>query len=380
MTIEETNTDLEKIAMKRAEVQEEISRIITSFSSQGAQLVDVKSLLPARTLIDLYGENLRERAYTTYDPVFGEQMLRPDFTVPVVQMHVESLQDQAQYSYFGQVWRRSKIGGNTPTEYLQVGYENFGNVNTEQADASVFAMFKSLLSRVDVTAITGDIGLIFAAIDCLETSEPRKQALRRHVWRPYRFDRLLTRFSREKSKSSGHRKSVTRAKNKNVREVIENSGIYIGLRSISEIIERIDALEVDANTPPLSGEQMLMINEILTLECPVAEAAERLSEITLGAPKMQQSVNKLEARKIALDNIGIDTDQLLFRVAYGRESLEYYDGFVFGFNAKNSCDLPQIAQGGRYDAMTRVLGNGKVIPAVGGIIRPEALVTLQKEG
>lgn len=125
---------------------------------------------------------------------------------------------------------------------------------------------------------------------------------------------------------------------------------------------------------------MLMINEILTLECPVAEAAERLSEITLGAPKMQQSVNKLEARKIALDNIGIDTDQLLFRVAYGRESLEYYDGFVFGFNAKNSCDLPQIAQGGRYDAMTRVLGNGKVIPAVGGIIRPEALVTLQKEG
>ena len=33
-----------------------------------------------------------------------------------------------------------------------------------------------------------------------------------------------------------------------------------------------------------------------------------------------------------------------------------------------------VASGGRYDALTTVLGSGRAIPAVGGIIRPDALV------
>ena len=46
-------------------------------------------LQPAETLLDLYGEDIRARAYVTHDPVLGEAMLRPDFTVPVVQMHMD---------------------------------------------------------------------------------------------------------------------------------------------------------------------------------------------------------------------------------------------------------------------------------------------------
>ena len=45
-------------------------------------------LQPAGTLLDLYGEDIRARAYVTDDPVRGEMMLRPDFTVPVVQAHM----------------------------------------------------------------------------------------------------------------------------------------------------------------------------------------------------------------------------------------------------------------------------------------------------
>ncbi|MDC3265334.1 hypothetical protein OAU61_04555, partial [Planktomarina temperata] len=41
-------------------------------------------LQPADVLLDLYGEDIRARAYVTSDPLRGEQMLRPDFTVPVV--------------------------------------------------------------------------------------------------------------------------------------------------------------------------------------------------------------------------------------------------------------------------------------------------------
>ena len=66
-----------------------------------------------------------------------------------------------------------------------------------------------------------------------------------------------------------------------------------------------------------------------------------------------------------------------FDAAFGR-NLEYYEGFVFEITAPadsgKQSDLPPLAGGGRYDAMTQRLGAAQPIPAVGGMIRPEALL------
>lgn len=61
-----------------AEVRDEVGRLMSGFIANGAQPVEPAALLPADILIDLYGEDLRARAYTTHDPVEGELMLRPD--------------------------------------------------------------------------------------------------------------------------------------------------------------------------------------------------------------------------------------------------------------------------------------------------------------
>jgi ATP phosphoribosyltransferase regulatory subunit len=50
--------------------------------------------------------------------------------------------------------------------------------------------------------------------------------------------------------------------------------------------------------------------------------------------------------------------------------MEYYDGMTFSFVAEGHADWPPVATGGRYDALAAVLGQGRAIPAVGGIIRP----------
>ncbi len=57
--------------------------------------------------------------------------------------------------------------------------------------------------------------------------------------------------------------------------------------------------------------------------------------------------------------------------------MEYYDGFVFGFYSPDRPDLPPIATGGRYDALTRRLGDGTAIPAVGGVLRPDLMLMLE---
>ena len=86
----------------------------------------------------------------------------------------------------------------------------------------------------------------------------------------------------------------------------------------------------------------------------------------------------MAARLDALAARGIAVDTLDFEASHGRTTLEYYDGFVFSFLAADP-DLPPVASGGRYDALTTVLGQGRSIPAVGGVIRPGIVADL-KEG
>ena len=76
----------------------------------------------------------------------------------------------------------------------------------------------------------------------------------------------------------------------------------------------------------------------------------------------------------ALASRGVDVETLAFEASHGRTALEYYDGFVFSFLADG---MPPVASGGRYDALTAVLGSGAFIPAVGGVIRPGLVAGLK---
>ena len=85
-------------------------------------------------------------------------------------------------------------------------------------------------------------------------------------------------------------------------------------------------------------------------------------------------------RVASLSAAGVDVAALPFEPNFGRTTMEYYDGFVFGFWSATRADLPPVASGGRYDALTRILGNGRAIPAVGGVIRPELVTQLTAGG
>ena len=88
-------------------------------------------------------------------------------------------------------------------------------------------------------------------------------------------------------------------------------------------------------------------------------------------------MDRFAQRLDALTARGIAVETLPFEASLGRTSMEYYDGFVFSFHATG--DMPAVASGGRYDALTAVLGQGRSIPAVGGIIRPQLVADLRGE-
>jgi ATP phosphoribosyltransferase regulatory subunit len=100
---------------------------------------------------------------------------------------------------------------------------------------------------------------------------------------------------------------------------------------------------------------------------PLAEAADQLADLSREFPALWTAVSTVKARAEALGDLAKDA---MFEGSYGRTAMEYYDGFVFGFTLGGR----SVATGGRYDTLTRILGNGRGIPAVGGIIRPDLLI------
>ena len=333
--------------------------LLKRFEEAGAVRIEPGYLQPAEVLLDLYGEDIRARAYRTDDPVFGEQMLRPDFTVPVVQAHMESGQSGARYTYAGPVWRRQDFDSDRAREFWQVGAEIIGDSDQPRADAEIFKLIADALGDLETRPVTGDLALIFGAINALKTSEARKTALRRHVWRPARFQSLLDRFSGRKTFDC------------DTREHTPSDAPPIGLRRLDEIEARIAALKEERDTPDLSDEELSSIQTLLQLRGSVAACAAGLEAVARAVPGLKNVAENFAARAETMTARGIDIDDLRFDGSFGRRSMEYYDGFTFEFRKP---DGQVVAQGGRYDALTRVLGRGASIPAVGGVIRPDQML------
>ncbi len=357
----------------RSEIVARARRFRTNFEAAGAVLVEPPLLQPAEALLDLYGEDIRARAYVTSDALRGEQMLRPDFTVPVVQMHMQQGAEPARYTYAGEVFRRQEQDPDRANEYMQVGYEVFDRAKPAVSDAEVFALMTLQLRNLPVRAICGDIGILKAAVQGLNTTEVRKEALLRHIWRPRRFKFLLDRFAGRVALPE------SRAKILSTEGRLTGTAPEIGKRRSADIDARVDILRADAAAPLIADHEVAALEALLAVRETVPFAIEQMRDIAVDLPAILPSLDLMDDRVNAMRARGIDVDTLEFEASYGRTSMEYYDGFVFGLYAIGRPDLPAIALGGRYDALTRQLGQGSEIPAVGGVLRPDLILTLEEE-
>jgi len=364
------------------QIRAEAARLQALFCEAGAVSVDPDILQPADTLLDLYGEDIRARAYVTADPLKGEQMLRPDFTVPVVLMHVaRGGTGEARYTYAGEVFRRQEVlEPGRDSEYFQAGFEIFDAGDPAEAEAEVFVRFAAILAPLKLKATIGDIGLLKAAVEGLETTAPRREALMRHIWRPRRFRALLDRYAGRAKTPPARKELLRRMQAEAPEEIIVAAGLVIGQREPAEIVARMNTLREDAQTPPLSSGQVALFDDLLEIRESPDNALERLRDIAVDLPALDPALDRLERRLDRLAARGVDLGRIDLDTSHGRSTMEYYDGFVFGFHAPGRPHLPPVALGGRYDALTRVLGQGRQIPAVGGMIRPGLMLELGPGG
>lgn len=353
--------------------REEVLRLISRFEAAGALRVGADVLQPAGTLLDLYGEEIRARAYVTHDPLRGELMLRPDFTVPVAQAHMAQGQEPARYCYAGTVFRTQEEDSGRPSEFEQVGFELFDRGDRGRADAEVFALISDCLAGRGLRAAIGDIGILSAAVQGLSTSAKRRAALMRHLWRPRRFRALLERYGGRTPVPAGRRELLARLAEAPAEKILAGAGVQIGKRRAEEVLARMERLRADAAEPVIPAHQLELLDDLLGVRARPADALAHLRDLAVDLPALSPALDSFAARLDALSDAGVVLEDIEFEGSFGRTLLEYYDGFVFGFFAPSRPDLPAVASGGRYDALCRVLGQGREIPAVGAVIRPALL-------
>ena len=115
------------------------------FEAAGRRLVEPPILQPPRRCWTSTARTSARGPMSPSDALRGEQMLRPDFTVPVVQMHMAHGAEPARYTYAGEVFRRQEHDPDRANEFVQVGYEVFDRADPAAADAEVFALIAEAL-------------------------------------------------------------------------------------------------------------------------------------------------------------------------------------------------------------------------------------------
>ncbi len=359
-------------------LEAQAAALMSRFVEAGYERVAPAFIQPASLFLDRIGEALRARTYVFTDPNGEELCLRPEMTIPVCRVFLEREDRPARvkFCYNGPAFRiqEGKPDPLRPREFRQAGIEYFGAAS-QDADLEVLSLTVDAVRSSRVKSFTikvGHIGIFTALLNALDMPQRWRERLARTFWRPKAFTRELAALSRSRT---SHAKAIPAdiLTPEGLLANLDARGIsFVGTRRPEEIARRLADKAADAREEPLSAEAVCVLESYLQIggEVPAAlGAVERLFEEAGlhvdGAFADAKAL--LKAAKAAAGRAPV-----LFEAGFGRH-FEYYSGMVFEIEAPGIAG--QIAGGGRYDGLMRVLSAMTCdCPAVGAAIHTERLL------
>jgi ATP phosphoribosyltransferase regulatory subunit len=160
-----------------------------------AHPLDPPVIQPLGLLLDLLGEELRERLFIVQGGGGPESCLRTDFTLAALRAHLDSGRSSGRYYYRGHAFRVAPVGTSRSEEFPQIGLEVFETGDPATLDAEMAALaWRSAAAggRDDLTLLMGDVGLFAAFVDALGLAAPLATRLKRVFSSPRRLRAELT--------------------------------------------------------------------------------------------------------------------------------------------------------------------------------------------
>jgi ATP phosphoribosyltransferase regulatory subunit len=362
--------------------------ILAVFAAKSYARVEPPILQPAEAFLDRSGEEIRRRTFVLTDPTGAELCLRPDLTIPVCRGQLlGAARFPARLAYHGPAFRFQPNEPERPSQFLQTGVECLGVKDTKAADIEVLSLAVEGVRATGLKQFSvevGDLSLLAGVVDALDIPPQWRGRLKRHFWRPAYFRELLKRLSNG-SPVAGERylAHLGTADEREARQALSGLVDYLGSaptggRTREEIVDRLMEQAAEAAALRLDVRAVALIERVLSVSGP---AEKSIADIRALLKKQHIQVETplaaIEARVAALAKLGLDGARVNFAARFGR-NMEYYTGFVFELWSKDAEGAVQIAGGGRYDTLLKMLGAKSDVPAVGCAIRSERVLAARR--
>lgn len=375
-------------ARRIARLEAQAQALLGVFARAGFERADPPVLQPADVFLDRSGEEIRKRIFLLTDGGGRELCLRPELTIPVCRLHrARGGGFPARISCHGPVFRIRSEAPEHPGQFLQTGIEYLGAADSEKADAEVLLLAVEAVRAAGLKNFTvqiGDASLFPGLIDALPGPSAWRDRLKRHFRRPDAFAVMLRRLGAgEMRDGNGYLAHLGSAAEEDARIALsglldmlggaEAGGVFAG-RTRDEIIERLMEQAAEAASLRLDRKTLSAIEECLAISGPAERSLAELAGVlkrqgvVLDAP-----LSAMAARIAVLRDAGLAGEQVHFAPRFER-NLDYYTGFVFELWAHDAAGPVQIAGGGRYDTLLKLLGEPCDVPAVGCAIRDERVL------
>jgi ATP phosphoribosyltransferase regulatory subunit len=346
--------------------------LLKDFAARRTELVQIPVIQPAAPFLDMAGEDLRRRIFTTESETGEALCLRPEFTIPVCMGHIEANSGTPRrYAYCGEVFRQRREGAN---EFYQAGIEDLGDTDIAAADAravsDALAVLTSLAPDSALVVTLGDQTVFEAVLAALGLPEGWKRRLVRAFGDRGQLDRMMSSLSRGGVTNgvAGEVAALLEAGDRaalvaHIADVMESTGYSANAsRSPEEIAARLFETNSLAKAR-LDARAFAVLQEFLSIDIALGEAPAALAGFADAAGlRLGPALSAFDHRVAALANGRADISAMRYRAAFGRP-LDYYTGLVFEVTTGEGGAV--LAGGGRYDRMLTLLGADREIPAVG---------------
>lgn len=390
-----------KMARRNMSLEEETLKIMQIFQNAGFDPISPSIIQSADIFLDVIGEALRARTYVFTDPEGEELCLRPDLTVPACRYYLEEYKAEQteivtkRYSYHGPAFRYQPVGTGDahPREFHQAGIETFGDEERESADAKTAAVILKALESLGLKKsklIISDIDIFRELLKAIHVPERWSQSLTRFLGRPQSFYAELKRLTQYNIACS---KKIPQGLLKRldpqnlllseevVLDYLSANGIEPnGVRTVAEITKNLIWHLQDAQVFALTAEKADLIDQYLKIRGPLQRVGQNLKDLLERSEINFTSLLETHQKRIQyLSDSGVDISTVEFSAEFGRQ-LAYYTGFIFEIiSTEVGAEIP-VAGGGRYDDLMKAVGAKKTIPAVGGAIHTEKLLSVIEKG
>ena len=351
-------------------------QIIELLETSGYMPVDPPILQPADVFLDLVGEDIRTRLFTTEDQAGTELCLRPELTIPICRHHMDTGAPArgANYGYLGPAFRFRP--GETG-EFLQAGIESIGRQDRLAADAEVMALSASLATAGGLgdPAITlGDSAIFMAFVEGVGLAPRAARRLRRALGSRERVELALADVTAPASDDQPAMMAALASGDPDearalVEELMGLARIQpVGGRTSAEIAERFIDKAARQSSASIGDAALTCLEALVHLEVPALEASGLLKRLAgIASLSLDPIIEQYEARLDAFADRKLPVNRMTF-CGWAGGRLDYYTGFTFEMRATDDRTSPPAVSGGRFDGLMERLGASQTVPAVGAAL------------